>query len=71
MPQFNERRMRDALDEADIAYVAIPQLAGRRGKSAQPSQQPCWRNRLSVCARIEAGHLTYELAPPSSRRRAT
>ncbi len=45
MPQFNERRLRRALEKADMGYVAIPQLAGRRGKSADPSPRPCWRNR--------------------------
>lgn len=44
MPHFNERRLRTALEKAGIGYVAIPQLAGRRGKSAQPSPHPCWRN---------------------------
>ncbi len=45
MPQFNERRLRNALEKAGIGYVAIPELAGRRGKSAAPSPRPCWRNR--------------------------
>ena len=34
MSHFNERRLRSALKRAEIAYLAIPQLAGRRGKSA-------------------------------------
>ena len=45
VPQFNERRLRNALARAGIGYVPIPELAGRRGKSAQPSPRPCWRNR--------------------------
>jgi uncharacterized protein (DUF488 family) len=44
MPQFGERRLRAALLRAQIGYVAIPGLAGRRGKSADPSPRPCWRN---------------------------
>ena len=44
MPQFGERRLRAALAQAQIGYVAIPELAGRRGKSAHPSPRPCWRN---------------------------
>lgn len=132
MPQFNERRLRTGLARAGIGYLPIPQLAGRRLKSPDPSPRPCWRNsgfrnfadfmrtdefregirlllmaarrgrvavmcaeavpwrchrsligdylvvekrrrvdelvgnrprphRLSVCARVEEGHLTYEL----------
>jgi len=44
MSQFGERRLRAALGRAQIGYVAIPELAGRRGKSADPSPRPCWRN---------------------------
>ena len=44
MPQFGEGRLRAALKRARIGYVAIPELAGRRGKSADPSPRPCWRN---------------------------
>jgi uncharacterized protein (DUF488 family) len=45
MPQFNEGRLSRALSRAGIAYLTIPELAGRRGKSAAPSSRPCWRNR--------------------------
>src|SRR3954468_20127108 len=45
VPHFGERTLRGALGRAEIGYVAIPQLAGRRGKSADPSPRPCWRNR--------------------------
>jgi uncharacterized protein (DUF488 family) len=45
MPQFGERRLASALRRAGIRYVAVPELAGRRGKSADPSLRPCWRNR--------------------------
>ena len=45
MPQFGERRLRRALARAGIAYLPVPELAGRRGKSANPSPRPCWRNR--------------------------
>jgi uncharacterized protein (DUF488 family) len=45
MPQFNERRLRNALEKADIAYVAVPELAGRRNKALEPSPKPCWQNR--------------------------
>ncbi|TMA14535.1 MAG: DUF488 domain-containing protein [Deltaproteobacteria bacterium] len=45
MPQFGERRLGAALGRAGIGYVAVPELAGRRGKSVDPSPRPCWRNR--------------------------
>ena len=45
MPQFDEGRLRRALEKAKIAYQPIPQLAGRRGKSANPSPRSCWKNR--------------------------
>ena len=45
MPQFNEPRLARALEAKDIFYLPIPELAGRRGKSANPSPRPCWRNR--------------------------
>lgn len=45
IPHFGERRLRAALKRAEIAYLAIPQLGGRRGKSADPSPRPCWKNR--------------------------
>ncbi|MFN2546102.1 MAG: DUF488 family protein [Myxococcales bacterium] len=44
-PQFNEARLRRALKRADISYVPIPELAGRRTKAASPSARPCWKNR--------------------------
>jgi uncharacterized protein (DUF488 family) len=44
MPQFGERRLAVALGRAGIGYVALPELAGRRGKSAVPLPKPCWRN---------------------------
>src|SRR5205085_1520417 len=34
-----------ALERAGIRYVAVPKLAGRRGKGPAPSPRPCWRNR--------------------------
>lgn len=43
-PQFNEKRLERALKRAEIDYVAIPELAGRRPKAASPSARPCWRN---------------------------
>jgi uncharacterized protein (DUF488 family) len=45
VPHFGERRLRAALERAGIAYLAVPELAGRRGKSADPSPRPCWQNR--------------------------
>ncbi|TMA73471.1 MAG: DUF488 domain-containing protein [Deltaproteobacteria bacterium] len=45
MPQFGERRLGAALGRAGIRYVAVPELAGRRGKGPDPSPRPCWRNR--------------------------
>ncbi len=45
MPQFNERRLARALASANIGYLPVPELAGRRGRSADPSPRPCWRNR--------------------------
>jgi uncharacterized protein (DUF488 family) len=45
MPHFNERRLRTALARAGIGYLPIPQLAGRRAKSADPMPRPCWKNR--------------------------
>jgi uncharacterized protein (DUF488 family) len=45
MPWFGERRLREALARAGIDYAPIPELAGRRPKSAAPSPRPCWRNR--------------------------
>jgi len=44
-PHFGERRLRAALESAGIRYLPIPELAGRRGKSADPSPRPCWQNR--------------------------
>ena len=44
-PHFGERRLRTALQRAQIEYLPIPELAGRRGKSADPSPRPCWQNR--------------------------
>jgi len=44
-PHFNERRLRAALERVGIRYLPIPELAGRRGKSADPSPRPCWQNR--------------------------
>ncbi|HET9754552.1 MAG TPA: DUF488 domain-containing protein [Myxococcales bacterium] len=45
MPWFNQGRLSRALSRAGIDYLPIPELAGRRGKSARPSPRPCWRNR--------------------------
>lgn len=45
VPHFGERRLRAALRRAGIGYLPVPELAGRRGKSADPSPRPCWRNR--------------------------
>ncbi len=45
MPQFNQGRLSRALSRAGIAYLPIPELAGRRPKSKDPSPRPCWRNR--------------------------
>ncbi len=45
VPHFDEKRLAAALKRADIAYVPIPELAGRRNKSPTPSPKPCWRNR--------------------------
>jgi len=45
VPQFDESSLRKALRGAGIDYVPIPELAGRRPKSADPSPRPCWRNR--------------------------
>lgn len=45
VPWFGEGRLRAALGRRGIAYLPIPELAGRRGKSADPSPRPCWRNR--------------------------
>ncbi|HEY5677768.1 MAG TPA: DUF488 domain-containing protein, partial [Myxococcales bacterium] len=45
MPWFNQGRLSRALSRAGIDYLPIPELAGRRGKSAAPSPRPCWRNR--------------------------
>ena len=44
-PWFDEPRLKRALKRAEIDYVPIPELAGRRGKSATPSPKPCWKNR--------------------------
>jgi uncharacterized protein (DUF488 family) len=44
-PHFGERRLRAALERKEIGYLPIPELAGRRGKSADPSPRPCWQNR--------------------------
>jgi len=44
-PHFDEATLKRALKRADIEYVAIPELAGRRPKAASPSARPCWRNR--------------------------
>jgi uncharacterized protein (DUF488 family) len=44
MPQFGAGRLAAALGRADIGYVAVPELAGRRGKSRDPSPRSCWRN---------------------------
>jgi len=44
-PHFGEQSLRRALKRAEIGYAAIPGLGGRRGKSADPSPRPCWRNR--------------------------
>ena len=38
-------RLRPALRRAGIGYLPVPELAGRRGRSADPSRRPCWRNR--------------------------
>src|SRR5207245_6983393 len=43
-PHFGERPLRRALKRAEIDYLAIPELAGRRKKSATPAPRPCWRN---------------------------
>ncbi|HEY6909192.1 MAG TPA: DUF488 domain-containing protein [Myxococcales bacterium] len=45
MPQFDEGRLSRALSRTGIAYLPIPELAGRRPKSRNPSPRPCWRNR--------------------------
>jgi len=45
MPHFNERPLRTALEKAEIGYLALPPLAGRRGRSAEPALRPCWKNR--------------------------
>jgi uncharacterized protein (DUF488 family) len=45
MPQFDEGRLSRALSRAGIAYLPIPELAGRRANSKRPSPRPCWRNR--------------------------
>jgi uncharacterized protein (DUF488 family) len=45
VPHFGERRLGAALRRAGIAYLPIPELAGRRGKSASPAPRPCWRDR--------------------------
>jgi uncharacterized protein (DUF488 family) len=44
VPHFGEERLRAALKRCEIGYVAIPELAGRRTRSAHPSPRPCWRN---------------------------
>jgi uncharacterized protein (DUF488 family) len=44
-PQFNEARLKRALKRAEIDYVAIAELAGRRPRAASPSARPCWKNR--------------------------
>jgi uncharacterized protein (DUF488 family) len=43
-PWFAERPLRVALRAAGIDYLAIPELAGRRPKAANPQPRPCWRN---------------------------
>lgn len=45
VPHFGEGRLRAALERDGIDYLPIPELAGRRGKSADPSPRPCWQNR--------------------------
>ena len=43
-PHFSETSLRRALQRMQIAYVPIPELAGRRKRSADPEPRSCWRN---------------------------
>ena len=43
-PHFGEARLSRALEKAGIRYEPVVELAGRRPKSRQPQERPCFRN---------------------------
>ena len=43
-PHFGEAPLSRALEKAGIGYEPVPELAGRRPKSAHPQERPCFRN---------------------------
>jgi len=43
-PHFGEARLSRALEKAGIRYEPVLELAGRRPKSPQPQERPCFRN---------------------------
>jgi len=43
-PHFGEARLARALEKAGIGYEPVVELAGRRPKSPQPQERPCFRN---------------------------
>jgi uncharacterized protein (DUF488 family) len=43
-PHFAEAPLSRALEKASIRYEPIPELAGRRPKSPDPQERPCFRN---------------------------
>jgi len=43
-PHFGEARLSRSLEKAGIRYEPVLELAGRRPKSPQPQERPCFRN---------------------------
>jgi uncharacterized protein (DUF488 family) len=43
-PHFGEARLSRGLAKAGIGYEPVPELSGRRPKSQDPQERPCFRN---------------------------